>query len=155
MGKELNYRIDFNGTPILDPSEIDMQLAGNESFSSGNRIKSHSIKKVNNVIVSPVPEKRKNIPDNYNLITLGFKLPYTVEFRVYDDGVAYRFVTSFKDSITVQNEIAEFNFFLRKKEVKNGILANLSLFRKKQVNKNFFYSLFFHTFVIPMLINNK
>ncbi|MEP7230465.1 MAG: glycoside hydrolase family 97 protein [Ginsengibacter sp.] len=110
MGKELNYRIDFNGTPILDPSEIDMQLAGNESFSSGNRIKSHSIRKVNNVIVSPVPEKRKNIPDNYNLMTLGFKQPYKVEFRVYDDGVAYRFVTSFKDSITVQNEIAEFNF---------------------------------------------
>ena len=110
MGKDLNYKIDFNGKSIMDPSVMDMLLAGNENFSFSNRIKSHSIKKVNNIIVSPVPEKRKNIPDNYNLMTIVFKQPYKVEFRVYDDGVAYRFLTAFKDSITVQNEIAQFNF---------------------------------------------
>ncbi len=110
MEKALAYRIDFNGESILDPSAIDLLLVNNQSFSFGNRIKSHSIKKVNDVIISPVPEKRKKIPDNYNVMSIAFKLPYKVEFRVYDDGVAYRFLTSFKDSITVQNEIAEFNF---------------------------------------------
>ncbi len=110
MEKNLKYRIDFNGESILKPSEIDMLLTNNQSFSFNNRIKSHSLKKVNNVIVSPVPEKRKNIPDNYNLLTIGFKQPYKIELRVYDDGVAYRFLTAFKDSITVKNEIAEFNF---------------------------------------------
>ncbi len=110
MEKNLKYKIDFNGESILAPSEMDMLLDGNESFSFNNRIKSHSIKKVNNVIISPVPEKRKSIPDNYNLMTIGFKQPYKVEFRVYDDGVAYRFLTAFKDSITIQNEVAEFNF---------------------------------------------
>ncbi|MEO8413555.1 MAG: glycoside hydrolase family 97 protein [Ginsengibacter sp.] len=110
MEKNLQYQIDFNGASILAPSTMDMLLAGNQSFSVNNRIQSHSLKKIANVIVSPVPEKRKNIPDNYNLLTIGFKQRYTVEFRVYDDGVAYRFLTAFKDSITIQNEIAQFNF---------------------------------------------
>ncbi len=110
MEKSLAYRIDFNGESILDPSAIDLLLVNKQSFSFDNRIKSHAIKKVNEVIISPVPEKRKKIPDNYNVMSIAFKLPYKVEFRVYDDGVAYRFLTSFKDSITVQNEIAEFNF---------------------------------------------
>ncbi len=110
MGKNLNYRINFNGKPILEPSQIDMLLTNNQSFSFNNSIKSHPIKKVTNEIISPVPEKRKNIHDHYNLMSIIFKQPYKIEFRVYDDGVAYRFLTSFKDSITVQNEVAEFNF---------------------------------------------
>jgi alpha-glucosidase len=43
-------------------------------------------------------------------LSIEFKQPFRVEFRVYDDGVAYRILTQFKDSITVKNEIAEFNF---------------------------------------------
>ncbi len=110
MEKTLNYRIYFNGESLLNPSAIDLILANNQSFSFNNGIKSHSIKKVNGEIISPVPEKRKKISDNYNLLTIATRQPYQVEFRVYDDGVAYRFVTSFKDSITVANEVAEFNF---------------------------------------------
>lgn len=110
MEKTLNYRIDFNGKPLLEPSGIDLLLSNYPNFSFNNRIKSHSIKKVNDVIISPVPEKRKRIPNDYNEMSITFKQPYRVEFRVYNDGVAYRFITSFKDSITVQNEIAEFNF---------------------------------------------
>ena len=110
MQKTLHYSIDFNGESLLEPSAIDLLLLNNPSFSSNNRIKSHSIKKVSDVIISPVPEKRKRIPNEYNEISIAFEQPYRVEFRVYNDGVAYRFVTSFKDSITVQNEIAEFNF---------------------------------------------
>lgn len=110
MEKNLKYRINFNGKSILEPSEINMLLANGKGLSLNNQIKSHAIKKVDDEIISPVPEKRKNIRDHYNVMSLGFKQPYKVEFRVYDDGVAYRFLTSFKDSITVQNEIAEFNF---------------------------------------------
>ena len=110
MGKSLNYRIDFNGKSVLEPSAIDLLLSNNLNFSFNNRIKSHSIKKVNDVIISPVPEKRKKIPNNYNEMSITFKQPYKVEIRVYDDGVAYRFTTAFKDSITVQNESASFCF---------------------------------------------
>ena len=110
MEKNLKYRIYNNGSSILGPSEIDMILANNNSFSVNNNIKSSSVKKESHQIISPVPEKRKKIHDEYSILSIRFKQPYKIEFRVYDDGVAYRFLTQFKDSVTIQNEIATFRF---------------------------------------------
>lgn len=46
----------------------------------------------------------------YNLLSIAFSQPYKVEFRVYDDGVAYRISNLFKDSFIIKNELAEFCF---------------------------------------------
>jgi alpha-glucosidase len=110
MGKQLTYQIFYETKTILDPSIIDFLLDKNRSLSVNNSIRSSSIKKISEQIISPVPEKRKIIPDIYNVLTLSFRQPYTVEFRVYDDGFAYRISTSFKDSIYVRNETAQFSF---------------------------------------------
>ncbi len=110
MEQHLKYCIFENGKLILYPSDIDMILDDGRNFSTNNNIKSFFVKKVSNKIISPVPEKRKIINDNYNQIAIKFRQPYQVEFRVYDDGAAYRFLTLFKDSIIVKNEIANFRF---------------------------------------------
>jgi alpha-glucosidase len=110
MGKQLTYSISYNGKTILAPSLIDLILENDRSLSFSNSIRSSSIKKINEQIISPVPEKRKIIPDVYNLLSLNFRQPYKVEFRVYDDGVAYRISTLYKDSIKIKNEVAEFSF---------------------------------------------
>ncbi|MBS1525010.1 MAG: glycoside hydrolase family 97 protein [Bacteroidetes bacterium] len=110
LDKDLHYAVYERGVCILQPSEADMLLDRGRGFSAGNRIRSSSKKSVNDVIISPVPEKRKRIKDNYNLLSITFTKPYRVEFRAYDDGVAYRFLASFKDSVTVLNETAKFRF---------------------------------------------
>jgi len=74
------------------------------------RIKSTKTKSINESIVAQIPVSRKNIPNNYNELTIQFKNNFAVIFRSYNDGVAYRIATSFKDSITVVNETADFNF---------------------------------------------
>lgn len=110
MGKQLQYQILYDNNVILKPSSIDLLLDKNRSLSSNNVIKSSSVKKIREQIVSPVPEKRKVIPDVYNVLSIAFKQPFKVDFRVYDDGAAYRISTVFKDSIYVNNEVAEFAF---------------------------------------------
>ena len=110
MNQNLKYRVYENGTSIILPSGIDLILKNNNSFSFDNAITSNVEKKVFNTITSPIPEKRKLIEDNYNLLSIEFKQPYTLEFKVFNDGVAYRLLTHFKDSITITNEIAEFQF---------------------------------------------
>jgi alpha-glucosidase len=87
-----------------------MTLEDDRPLAVNNAIKSNFLKKINGQVISPVPEKRKIIPDVYNLLSITFRQPYKVEFRVYDDGVAYRILTFFKDSIRVKNETAEFSF---------------------------------------------
>jgi len=110
MGKQLTYRISHDNKTILEPSSIDLLLENNRSLSLNNAIRYCSVKKIKEQIISPVPEKRRIIPDVYNLLSIAFRQPYKVEFRVYDDGVAYRISTLYKDSIYIKNEVAEFSF---------------------------------------------
>ncbi len=110
MAKQITYEVSHGNKIIIAPSLIDLVLSDNQSLSLNASIKSSSVKKVAEQIVSPVPEKRRIIPDVYNELSLQFRQPYRVEFRVYDDGVAYRISTKFKDSIIIKNEVAEFNF---------------------------------------------
>jgi alpha-glucosidase len=110
MGKQLTYSISYNAKTILEPSLIDILLENSRALSLNNDIKSSSLRKISEQIISPVPEKRRIIPDVYNVLSITFKQPYKVEFRVYDDGVAYRISTLYKDSIHIKNEVAEFSF---------------------------------------------
>lgn len=110
MDRQLKYAVFYDDKIILGPSVIDMILENKQNLSYDNSIRSGSVKRISNQILSPVPEKRKVIPDICNLLTISFRKPYKVEFRIYDDGVAYRILTSFKDSIIVRNETAEFVF---------------------------------------------
>jgi len=107
---ELSYSIKYLGKPILCPSVIDLQLQNGRQLSDDLHLAKRSIRPFNGKIISPVPEKRKEIVDAYTELSLQFKEPFTLLLRVYNDGVAYRIVTRFKDSIIITNEIAEFNF---------------------------------------------
>ncbi len=61
--------------------------------------------------ILPFHYKKDSIRNRYNQLTLTFpKGGYGVIFRAYDDGAAYRWVTSRKDSLTIRTEKAEFNF---------------------------------------------
>ncbi len=108
--KGLCYAVFYQDTCIVAPSFIDMQLVNNGSISTDNRIQSSALQSVSTQIISPVPEKRKIIPDVYNELTVQFRQPFTVQIRAYNDGVAYRILTRFKDFITIQSETAAFHF---------------------------------------------
>jgi alpha-glucosidase len=107
---QLTYSVFINDKKILDSSLIDMQLNNGISLSNHLQIKSAKTKNINETIVAQVPVSRKNIPNNFNELTINFKNNFIVIFRAYNDGVAYRIATTFKDSILVQNETAQFNF---------------------------------------------
>jgi alpha-glucosidase len=106
----VTYSVEYNKSVIVQPSVIDLELQTGIKLSADLSISKKAITYVNDMIVSPVPEKRKNIRNEYNELTVQFKKPFTLQFRVYNDGVAYRLITSFKDSSFVKNEIADFNF---------------------------------------------
>lgn len=111
----ISYTIKYNEKIILQPSEIDLLVKDQPSLSGRIKIVSARSESVDEEIVSPVPEKRKVIRNNYNQCTINFSQPYSLIFRVYDDGVAYRIATRFKDSIIIQNEKALFAFEKGKK----------------------------------------
>ncbi len=107
---QLTYSVFVDDKRIIDSSLIDMLLVNGIALSNNLKIKSTRTRSANEMIVAQVPVSKKYIPDVYNELAINFKNNFSVIFRAYNDGVAYRITTSFKDSIIVQNEIAQFNF---------------------------------------------
>jgi len=89
---------------------ISLQTVDGKNFGISPKVKKVNHTSVNQMIVTPVAEKRKQIPDHYNEIEIVFKDPFSVIFRAYDDGVAYRIKTTVKGEMTVKSEQAAFTF---------------------------------------------
>ena len=106
----LTYKIYVDGKLVAGPCIINIELADGRKLADLLTVKLKKITAVNEIIVSPVPDKRINIPDKYNELSILFKQPFGLCFRVYNDGAAYRITTKFKDSITIKNETALFQF---------------------------------------------
>jgi alpha-glucosidase len=107
---KVTYAVSYENKEIVSPSLIDMILGNGIQLAKAAGMRKVAARSNNSVIVSPVPEKRKIIPDVYNELKIDLKTPFTITFRAYNDGVAYRIASRIKDSIVVKMEIAEFNF---------------------------------------------
>jgi alpha-glucosidase len=108
-GGTVEWSVKYGQTDVIMPSAIAMQLDNGEVLGENASVKSTKITSENKVIPTPI-YKKNEVNDHYNQLTISFKGDYQLVFRAYDDGVAYRFITRKKDSITVKNEEANFNF---------------------------------------------
>ena len=109
-GDGLRYSISRDGVTLLTPSEISMTFEDGSVFGGTDKVRkarkgAHDVKDI-----PAMNYKKACVDDIYNFLTLEFK-GYNVEFRVFDNGVAYRFVSTAKSGeFTVTDELTEFNF---------------------------------------------
>ena len=108
-GDILKYSVTHDNTPIITDSPISMELNDGKILGANPIVRSYDIENVNETI-KPVLYKKETIIDNYNELTLNFKGSYSIQFRAYDDGIAYRFITKFSKPIIVKNENITYNF---------------------------------------------
>ena len=93
---------------LAQSSDVDLQLKDQKKLSDKMAVSSHSYTRSNETIIVPIPYRRKMITDKYNQLELIFKEPFSIQFRLYNNGMAYRMGTRFKDSIIIENENALF-----------------------------------------------
>ena len=105
---KLKWSIKNSSQQIIEPSTISLQLQ-NEVLGDNVSVTSSKTEKINTTI-NAINYIKAIIPDEYNQLTLNCKPDYAIIFRVYNDAVAYRFITKKKDSIIIKNEEANFNF---------------------------------------------
>lgn len=110
ISAKVTYQVFYENKEIVQPSIIDMIPDNATQLSKTKGIRKVVTRRNSSIITSPVPEKRINIPDVYNEIQIELKSPFTITFRAYNDGIAYRISSNIKDSIIVLNEIAQFCF---------------------------------------------
>lgn len=106
---KLTYTVLHEADTVIAPSTISMQLIGGEVLGNDPRIKNVKQNSVRQTIEAPF-YKRKQIKDEHNELVMNFIGNYSVVFRAYNDGIAYRFITSKKKDFLVENEEVTFNF---------------------------------------------
>ncbi|MDD4591735.1 MAG: glycoside hydrolase family 97 protein [Parabacteroides sp.] len=109
VGKELTWSLSYDGTTLIEPSTISLTLQDDEQLGPNARLHRAKRQSKEELITSPfwISSELKN---KYNELLLNFRGDWGITFRLYDDGVAYRFHTSRKNEITVKSEQATFRF---------------------------------------------
>ena len=113
VGQDITYTVEHKGTLVLAPSRIALELGdGNTVLGKDARVVSHYTKEAKEDF-KPYIYKRAEVHASYNELGLKLKAPnakdtYSIIWRAYDDGVAYRITTNFKQDYIVRNEVAEF-----------------------------------------------
>ena len=107
----IRYSISDGQGEIMSLSEAYMELGdgtvlGSEPLRS---LRKGGRRSVDRMVASPLYRK-DSIHEQYNELYLQYKAGYSVVFRVYNSGVAYRFETAFKNPITVKTEEVRFSF---------------------------------------------
>lgn len=109
IGNQITYMLTEGNNTLIMPSAISVCLADENGWGYGSHLEKVYRRKINELIASPF-YKRSEIKDFYNEMTLNFRERFTLIFRMYNEGMAYRFVSTGNKPFKVMNEEATFNF---------------------------------------------
>lgn len=109
IDSKITWSVAHEKDLILAPSAVSLTLDQNEVLGKNATLLNSKREKVNQTFESPFYKKR-SVKNQYNLLVLNFKNDFSIEYRAFDDGVAYRFITKKKKDITVKAEEVSLNF---------------------------------------------
>ena len=103
LSDRIYYDVVSHNETLLKQSVIGMQLR-DKTLGAKPALKKKSVRTVKETIKPLFPLKYSEVENNYTLLTLDMKGGYAVEFRLYNDGVAWRMKTSLPGEIEVMEE---------------------------------------------------
>lgn len=109
VADKLTYDILVDGQQILAPSAISMTLSNGTQWGQAPKLSGQKKSAIDQEVKSPF-YRQQSMQDKCNALTLSFKGNYSVEFRAYDNGVAYRLINNLKKPFEVVREGVEYNF---------------------------------------------
>lgn len=109
LSEKIYYTVSFKEARVLEASPMSIKI--NKMVLGENpRVIGSKLVQVDQQIKT-VWGSRKEIADKYNQLVIDFEGGYSVEFRAYNNGAAYRFITHLKEKqVTVDNEEVSFRF---------------------------------------------
>ena len=110
VGDQLQYSVYYGDELVLKDNVLTLQV-GNERFGDKPQFKGVKRSRIDEVIRPVVPMKYATVPNKANQMSLTFKGGIGVDFRAYDNGIAYRFnINKGKKKVDVTDEGVELNF---------------------------------------------
>ena len=102
-GGALSYSAALGSKKLFTQHTLQVKLA-TKTLGEKAKIAGVKTQKVNTIIKPVGPIKQATINDRYTDALLTMRGNYKVEFRVFDNAVAYRFIIAEKDSVNIVDE---------------------------------------------------
>ena len=109
----LTFDIFNEGELIVSNVEIGMNIKDYGLLHKNLHFINASYSAVNEKITPVFSYKNKQILNNYQQVILDFEENLSIEFRLFNNGLAYRFILNFNDNILIKDELL--NFTVNKK----------------------------------------
>lgn len=109
ISDKIYYNISYNSDTLLTNNYLQLNLR-NDTLGQKPKLVKHKRSQVKSESKPVVPLKFSTVKDEYNQLLLTFKGDYSIEFRAYNDGIAYRFITNKKTEVEVLGEDFVVNF---------------------------------------------
>lgn len=103
------FDVESHGETLVKEGHVGMKF-DKADFSTSPVLKSKKVKNVRETVSPVFSLKNAQIDNQYTSLVMNMKGGYAIEWRVYDDGLAYRFVTNMKGEVKVLSE--DFNIQL-------------------------------------------
>ena len=105
---QIAFSVNYGQEKVLLPSVIGLEFKGMDLSYVVRKAERNSIDCMHTAVV---PVKSRQVSEKCNELRLHFKGGWAVTFRAYDEGVAYRFETAFKNKeVFVVDETADYRF---------------------------------------------
>ena len=108
-GDSLSYSVKYDGRTVVAPSPVSVTLADGTFWGRSDRLLECRRCSVDTVVDTPFAQSAQ-MADRHNALTLTVAEEWKIEFRAYDDGVAYRFVCDNDAPADILSEQVEINF---------------------------------------------
>jgi len=106
----ITYSVSFKENPLIKASKISMTVNGSRILGENPKVLKSYTRFIDEITRPALKQKSALVRDLCNVLRIDFDKNYSLIFRVYNDGMAYRFKTHINDTITVTSENVEFNF---------------------------------------------
>jgi len=106
---KIEYSVYYGNDQILKEGVLQLDL-GKEILGVNPVLRNQKRSSINEEITREIPIKNAVVKNRCEVLRLNFKNDYSVEFRAYNDGVAYRFITKKKGEVEVKGETFSVNF---------------------------------------------
>ena len=106
----ISWTVSLDNSAVIEEAVISMTMDKDRVLGFKPVVKKVKVEQRNEIFEPQIPHRDANIKSNYNEMTLDFKGSYQLVFRVYNDGVAYRFTDLSKKTTEVYSEEMSLHF---------------------------------------------
>ena len=110
VGSGISFKLYFSDKELFTGEKLALDIDGAGILGQDPQIKDITITNMHRNVIPEVREKVDTIPEQFQELRIDFQQNFSLVFRAYNNGFAYRFLTHYDQEIIVKKETLQLLF---------------------------------------------